>query len=443
MKKYILILGIIFLSCCTKQYNSDVQVTQLDNADIDEHDKTKPLIIGGKQYNRRYKIEPPDSKALALGDIDDIEILVLDIDPLNSSGMKNLAGIEQLFNAQNIKWIRINGKNLDNIDLSPLIQFNNITNFSISVNGSSHVLPNLTAFKLLRVLNIWEATFEQPYTLYAPPSLTNLVLGGANLYNVDLSVVETLHDLHGLSITGNITRLPNLTNLQDLRSISITGSQLESLKGIGAPNARKIVIGNEKEIDSLAPLNNLAFLEDLRIDIPRVKEYKIADMANLPSLKILSISGIKIDLQGIENLTMVEDLWLEYCEPFNIEGIGKLTNLTRLSINLISPEPSLDFFLDMPNISSLTLYADSGRDFFSEETEAYQVLDLSPLATLKNLNSLKCENFIIKNISALDNLALSSKIEDNFSHYIFLNRSRLFDETEESKHRLMFEYPHE
>jgi hypothetical protein len=270
-------------------------------------------------------------------------------------------------------------------------------------------------------------------------NLKKISVYGENLATIDFTPLLSLYNLVELFVRGNITRLPDLSGLKKLSSITIEGSQLESFEGIGSPNVRRIRIGSDKKIDSLAPLNNLVYLEDLEIYLPRKTEYKIADMINLPNLKLLEAYIGKIDLKGIENLIALEHLRLDYCEPFSIDGIGKLTNLKELSINLISPNPSLEFLRGLPNITSLTLYADSCRDFFSE-TEAYQVLDLSPLATLRNLHNLKCENFIVKNVSALDTL---ESLSNDWSNYIFLNRCRLYDETEKSKHRLVFEYPHE
>jgi hypothetical protein len=131
-------------------------------------------------------------------------------------------------------------------------------------------------------------------------------------------------------------------------------------------------------------------------------------------------------------MTALEELYAYSTQPFNIEGIGALANLRILTINLISPAPSLEFMRDMPNLQSIRLEADSRAPYaFPLRTGAYQILDLSPLAMLKNLKSLACRGFIIKNISALDVL-------DTFGG-IDLVGSRLYDETEKSRHRLSFE----
>jgi hypothetical protein len=454
MRKFILILTVIFLflSCCAKHPNTTQARTV--NASSDENDKTKPLMIGGKQCYL-------DEKTLTLDDIDDIEILVLDIDPLDSYKMNSLEGIEQLYNAQNLESIRIYGTNLNTVDLSPLEQFTNITELDFNIWGNSRVLPDLSAFKSLRRLAIFHVTFEQPYTLNLPPRLTGLRLeGNKNLHYVDLSVVETLHDLRWIQIYGKITKLPNLTKLENLRTIALgepatDGVALESLEGIGAPNAERIRIWNGKKIDSIAPLNSLLNLEHLEIrslgegefkleNLPNLEHLEISmdgkvnlqGIVNLPSLRHLKIAIFgKIDLQGIEKLQYLEHLDIYHPGDVNIEGVGKLKTLKFLRIPLISPKPSLEFLRNMPNLTDLCL---TGAP---RNGEVYQVLDLAPLATLKKLRLFDCNDFIIKNISALDGLeALCAPDEDVYVRpFLWLDGSRLYDETEKSRYTIWFE----
>jgi hypothetical protein len=270
-------------------------------------------------------------------------------------------------------------------------------------------------------------------------NLKELYIGGKNLDKVDFSPISSLYNLEKLVVDGHITRLPNLTELRNLRGITIKNGALESLEGIGAPNIRRIdIISWKGEIDSLAPLNNLLYLEDLEIRNIVSKSYRIADMSNLPSLKKLWLlmESTQIDLLGIENLTALEDLSVLWPNPFNIEGIGKLKNLEQLDLNLISQEPSLEFIRGMPNLRELVFYGDGNREGFPRETEAYQVLDMSPFASLGKLRLLYCTNFIIKNISALDANDLFS-IDDPYNPSgIYLWRSRLYDDTEKSRHFL-------
>jgi Leucine-rich repeat (LRR) protein len=427
-------LGIFFAILLLTNCVSKTPPIPTSDANKTESNTAKPLIIGGKQYHSLYPI-----KAFTLDDIDYIENLVLDIDPLNQSSMDNLDGIEQLLEAKKIKTIWISVKNLTGVDLSPLEQFKDITELDIDLNGSRCVLPNLTLFKSLNGLGIYNMVFDDFYSLKLPPSLEGFALNGKNLYKVDLSAIETLHELTGLRVEGDIDKLPDLTKLEKLRSITIKYGALESLEGIGAPNIRRINIINWKgEIDSLAPLNNLLYLEDLEISNIVSKSYRIADISNLPSLKKLwlNMSGARIDLQGIENLSALEYLSVSESNPFNIESIGKLKNLEQLDLNLISPQPSLEFIRDMPNLWQLGFSADENREGFPRETEAYQVLDVSPLASLEKLRLLYCTNFIIKNISALDANDLFSIDDPDNPSGIYLWRSRLYDDTEKSRHFL-------
>ena len=433
MKKCLLILSILLFSC-TNQNQSSGKTTTIPPSDANttESGTAKPLIIGGKQYRNFFT-----EQTFTLDEIDGINNLVLIIDPFDSYGINNLDGIEQLFEAKNIKKIWISVKNLDRIDLSPLEQFKDIIELDLNLNGSSCVLPNLTSLKSLDSLGIYDVVFHDFFTLELPPLLRGFALNGENLHKVDLSAIETLHELTGLRIEGDIDKLPDLTKLEKLRSITIEHARLENFEGIGAPNIRSINISNGKEFDSLAPFNNLLYLEELEINGGGSKVYKIADMSNLPNLKRLGLLlyRTKIDLSGIENLSALEKLDTGWTEPFNIEGIGKLEKLQQLYLNLISPQPSVEFLRNMPNLSVLYLEADGTRNRFPHETRAYQVLDVSPLSSLKKLQRLDCVNFIIKNISALDDNDLLSKSPSGIS----LWKSRLFDETEKSRHYLVFE----
>jgi hypothetical protein len=466
MKKYVLILGIVFLACCAKQHGSGTQTGTVDTSP-DVNDKTKPLMIGGKQFiNSRYDLEEefPEikKKAFTMDDnIDNILYLHFDIDPLDSYKMNSLEGIEQLYNAQNLISIGISGRNLDTVDLSPLERFTSISELNLTIWGSSRLLPELAAFKSLRKLVISLVTFEEHYILNVPPSLIDFTLDRVvDLHNVDLSAIETLHDLHSLWIAGNNVKLPDLTKLENLRNITL-GSRyydaaLESLEGIGAPNVEKIRIWNMKEIESLVLLNNLLNLELLEIHTPaREGEYKLENLpglrrlvmgidgtidlqgiSNLSSIKHLQIGMFgTIDLQGIEKLQSLEHLELNYPEPTNIEGIGKLKNLKLLHIHLTMPEPSLEFLRGMPNLMHLGL---SGTP---RNGEVYQVLDMTPLATLKKLRWFDCDYFVIKNISALDGLESLCVSDEDFPArpFLWLEGSRLYDETEKSRYMLWFE----
>jgi hypothetical protein len=312
-----------------------------------------------------------------------------DFDPDAIDRWYSFEGMEQLVNLRSLS-IGGEGEILDTINFTPLASLSNLKHISFS----GAVVRTYSFIGMERLVNI------ESLSIYGE---------GEVAATVDFTPLASLTKLNDIRFNKNITRLPDLTMLENIRYIGIGGAtdaDLESLEGIGAPNVEKIWIRSDKEIDSFAPLNNLLYLESLYIRAPGKNEYKIADMSNLPRLKRieLDMGNAKIDLQGIENMSELEYLVIRNDEPFNIEGIGKLMNLKDLSINIISPEPSLEFLRDMPNLMTLALRADYNREGFYSSSEAYQVLDMSPLATIRNLKRLDCYGFIIKNISALDGL---------------------------------------
>jgi hypothetical protein len=366
-----------------------------------------PLILDGRPYI-------DEGKAYRRNEAHLITYMQCNFSPDAVIRWHSFEGMEQLENLETLS-INLEGK-FDTVDFTPLVSLSNLK--TLALKGTFVNMYNLKGLKQL--VNL------EKISIYWKEKI---------LTEVDFTLLASLPKLESLRIGGYITRLPDLTKLTNLQAILIgdmaTSAMLESLEGIGAPNVRKIEIRNQKNINSFAPLNNLFFLEDLEISIPKKKEYKIADMENLPSLKHFGVSMGKIDLQGIENMSALEVLVLDYCEPFNIEGIGKLSNLNFLSINIISPEPSLEFLRNMPNLLELHCESDKYRSVFPYDTKANQVLDMRPLATLKKLQNLHCRGFIIKSISALDILTFYEGID--------VIDSRLFDEKEKSKHNLVFE----
>jgi hypothetical protein len=417
MKYYCLVIILLLVGCTSKEkVSSPVETEHILPADNEQ--LVDLLILDGRPYvdsgGKAYK---KDEAHLITG-------IICNFSPDADSRWHSFEGMEQLVN---LVYLTIRGEVgiPETLDFSPFESLSKLENVTLRKG----VLRGYTLKEMKHFMSLKDLSIEEE---------------GGILATLDFSPLASLSKLESINFNGNITRLPDLTMLTNLRTI-YTGSYytptvaLESLEGIGAPNLREISITNIKEIDSFAPLNNLMYLEKLRIEIRSEGEkvHKVADMANLPNLKRLDLMNgyTKIDLHGIENMSSLEILLLSYCEPINIEGIGKLANLKSLYINLISPEPSLEFLRDMPNLSVLYLHADEARFSMYPLPEPDQILDLNPLATVKSLVVLECRYFIIKNISALG-------ILERLNPVIVLIGSRLYDETEKSKYYLQF-YPEE
>jgi hypothetical protein len=265
-------------------------------------------------------------------------------------------------------------------------------------------------------------------------NLKELHIRGENFDRVDFSPISSLLNLEEIEIEGNITHLPDLTSLKQLKKIRIKKAALESIEGIRAPHVKKIEIETiNGSIDSISPLNNLLMLEDLYITCLSDKIMKLSGMTNLPKLKSFEFQGYEIDMRGIDHLASLEYLTICDCKPFNLEGIGRLNNLKTLIIDLISDNPSIDFLRNMPNITILQISGHYQR-YSWDEIEAFQVLDVSSLGTIKTLESLYFINLIIKNVSALDAI-------DRLDPLRF-DKSRLYDENDKTRHRIMYEIIH-
>jgi hypothetical protein len=248
-------------------------------------------------------------------------------------------------------------------------------------------------------------------------NVEELTISGENLDKVDFFSVLALTNLEKLEIEGNIAHLPDLSNLQRLRIIEIKKAALVSFEGLGG-------VG----------------VEDLNIGISRIDDnivLKMSDIKDMGGLKYFAFEGGKIDLESIDRFVSLEVVSLVYCEPYNLNRINRLKNLRIIEINIISPNPSIEFLRDMSNLKIAILFGNyrfydySYPASYPDWREPTQELDVSPLATSKKLEGISCHYFIIKNISTLDVL-------ENISPYIFLMGSRLYDETEKSKHGLSF-----
>jgi hypothetical protein len=212
-----------------------------------------------------------------------------------------------------------------------------------------------------------------------------------------------------------------LSNLERLRTVEIKDAALVSLEGLGG--------GVEKLILNTSQTDNNTVL-------------KVSDIKNMGGLEWFMFEGGKINLESIDRFTSMECLVLTDCEPYNLDSINRLKSLKYIYINLISPNPSIEFLRDMPNLESVSLFGNYRLynyelpwTSFSSQDRQYrptQALDVSPLATSMKLWDISCYYLIIKNISSLDVL-------DNISFGIQLQGSRLYDETEKSRHYFSLE----
>jgi Leucine-rich repeat (LRR) protein len=233
------------------------------------------------------------------------------------------------------------------VDLSPLVGLTQLT--SLKLNGSPD-LPDL----------------------FPPVSFS-------------LSLASTLGELKGLTQLMikdiSLVNIPNLTALENLTELEITGTQVTDLSPLAnLISLKSLVLGRSlrPKITDLSPLAGLKNLNSLSIIWTRAD---IAPLVDLPSLKHLElISAFKDDIDSLPKFTQLTFLSLLNSHINDISNLDKLTNLTSL------------------NISNT------------------QVTDISPLYRLKNLTDFRiwnCKKVPNRQLERLKKLLPKCQISSN------------------------------
>lgn len=169
--------------------------------------------------------------------------------------------------------------------------------FSLWKNGFS-VLSLLTK---LESLNVNGCCFMQEWNFAPVRGLTNLI---------------ELHASIPLRAHTNISD-EYLTNLQNLRSLSITATQNNTVQSLTALKSLQILKINmqtankDKDFSALAKIGSL---EELNIEACHLTVRRLNDICRLAHLRILKITGDEPSLfscelhSSLENLTLLEDL---------------------------------------------------------------------------------------------------------------------------------------
>jgi Leucine-rich repeat (LRR) protein len=146
---------------------------------------------------------------------------------------------------------------------------------------------------------------------------------------------------------------------------------------------------NIEKISEIKGLDNLSNLNKLYLDFNRINE--IEGLNNLNNLKSLHFQWNKIGkIEGLNNLTKLEYLYLNNNEIDKIQGIQNLQNLKSLMIydNQITEIENIEH---LSNLEILNLRNNG-------------IKEIKGLDYLKNLKRLDLSNNRIKEIKGLDNL---------------------------------------
>jgi len=244
-------------------------------------------------------------------------------------------------------------------------------------------------------------------------NLTYLNLGGNKI--VDISPLSALTNLTRLSLNWNegvdISPLSGLTNLAWL---SLYGNQIivdiSALTGL--TNLTYLNLGGNKIVD-ISPLSGLTNLTDL--DLSGNEIVDISPLSGLTNLAWLSLYGnqIIVDISPLSGLTNLTYLNLGGNKIADISALTGLTNLTRLNLGggpSPPPVPRSEFSEEQsrPGIYQINKVSPPSEFGPLHPLWLYggnEIVDISPLTGLTNLEELSLNGNKIVDISPLSGLA--------------------------------------
>ena len=334
---------------------------------------------------------------------------VTDVSPL--AKLKNL----QTLNLQNTKVTDISSltglKSLQTlflsytnvIDVTPLTEFTNLQTLDLSNTRVVDVKP-LAELKNLKKLELRNKYITDLNPLAGLKSLQSLSL---SLKKRDLSLSE-LNNLKDLSLSDSqITNL-SLSGLNNLERLVLSDSRITNLNLSGLNRLKRLTLSSSRITNlTLSGLNNL---ENLHLNKSQINDINLSDLNNLKNLH-LNKSEIN-DITALAGLRSLKTLTLHNLFRTNLSSYVELKNLQTLVVEntkLIEVSPLARFknlqtldlrHTEVPDVSPL---ADL-KNLQILNLQDTQVMDVSPLAELKNLHTLDLRNTRVTDVSPLAKL---------------------------------------
>ena len=221
--------------------------------------------------------------------------------------------------------------------------------------------------------------------------------------------------------------IPNGSELSDIKLLT----KFKNLKNLKLSNVK---IGS---IKPLAKLKKLQTLEINNLDYPEIRPskfiIKIRTFLRLPIKNTVENKTIfdkmPFDINPVGKLTNLEKLSITNIKMKNIKTIGNLKKLQHLEFyNLYLSDNSISPLSSLTNLKYLSIY-DSPYDLRANNIQPLKTLvnletlilsglsirDLSPLAGLKNLQNLGFYRAQVSNISPLANLTNLRSLSLNYT----------------------------
>ena len=203
------------------------------------------------------------------------------------------------------------------------------------------------------------------------------------MQNVDVSGIKT------------ITTLEPLSELSELQSLNISGTNVGDLTPLRNSNKLKVLKASNTRIDDLSPLKYDILLEELDIAHTDVSDLAVLDI--LSKLEKLNVSFTQVNtLEQVKKCPNMAYLSVEGCKIYTIQPIAELKNIISLNVS----ETTVRDLSPVSNFTSLQ----------SLKISQTPVKNLNALQDLENLKELFCSNTNISDLTPLKNHRRLSKI---------------------------------
>jgi hypothetical protein len=228
--------------------------------------------------------------------------------------------------------------------------------------------------------------------------------------DIDFSGLQSLRKLKGLYLSGRLSKIPDLSRVIALESLSIENACLKSLDGLENLYTLKSILISANHVP-LTDTTSLQHLKELKYIKFAYGTYNInfKGMSVLSGLENLIFYGCDIiDLSDIGMLQSLKRLGLYSNTDKLIDGrssylyieqVGKLTGLKEIYLD--ETISSIEFLAENINLERITLVADEEREDFWDLSRQLP-LDVSPLKDLKYLKFFRSRGFALTNLAILE-----------------------------------------
>lgn len=324
------------------------------------------------------------------GDVIDFDANISPVARIESSGIKDLTGIEHFVNLKELS-IKISG--YKDLDVSQLL--------------------NLEKLTVDKETNVSSVTFGEQHVL------KNVSIMNSNLSKIDVSSLSHLETLNlmGSSILSEVT----LGQKDYLTELSLTGTIIKGLDASASPNLKQLELEGVASLATLSLEDNTK-IERLILSGTSLEELNVANATNLTHLDVSNTKITDLDVQATTKLTYlnvsktplkeldvtstVSLIELNASEtPVAVLDLSQNTNLTKLVVN-------------NTKISGLDLVKNGNLIEVQGENSALtsvNVADLGSLKTLKLAGNPKLATVTLKGNTALEVVDLSKAMVEKIS----------------------------